>query len=99
MDRLAVFRLKRGADQLVLVLSDPEIALAGTVVVAPLKEAATFPVAGVLNPVVEIGGVRLALGTEQLAAIPVRELGEQVTTCLEHEYAVANAINRLFFGI
>lgn len=99
MNRLAVFRLKRDAGQLLLVLSDPEMALAGTVVAAPLKDVATFPVAGVLNPIVEIGQTRLALATEQLAAIPARELGEQVTVCTEHEYAIASALNRLFFGI
>lgn len=99
MDRLAVFRLKRAPDQLVLVLSEPQLSLAGTVVAAPLKDSATFPVAGVLNPLIDIGSVRFVLATEQMAAIPVKELGEQQTTCIEHEYAVANAINRLFFGI
>jgi hypothetical protein len=99
MDRLAVCSLKRAPDLLVLVLSDPGIEAAGTVVAAPLMDAETFPVASVLNPVFELGGARFALATEQLAAVSLKELGPQVMTCIEHEYAIANAINRLFFGI
>lgn len=99
MDRLAVFSLKRAPDQLVLVLSDPATASAGTVIAAPLKDAATFPQAEGLNPVLDIQGARLALATEQMAAISVKELGRQVQICVEHKYAIGNAINRLFFGI
>lgn len=99
MDRLSVYRLKRAPDQLVLVVSDPHIATAGTVVAAPLMNLETFPVAEVLNPVIDIGGVRLVLATEQLAAIPVKELGPVVASGVEYEYSIANAINRLFFGI
>ena len=86
-------------DQLVLVVSDPVIAAAGTVVAAPLMDAETFPVAPVLNPILEIGGARLALATEQLAAISVKELGSVVASGVEYEYPIANALNRLFFGI
>ncbi|MBK8197195.1 MAG: CcdB family protein [Acidobacteria bacterium] len=99
MNRLAVFSLRQAPDQLVLVLSDPQIALAGTVVAAPLKDAATFPVAEGLNPRIAIGDSAMVLATEQLAAIPVKSLGRQLQDCIEHEYAIANAINRLFFGI
>ena len=99
MDRLVVCSLKRAPGRWVLVLSDPGIAAAGTVVAAPLMDAQTFPVASVLNPVFELHGVRLALATEQMAAIPLGELGPPVATFIEHEYPVANAINRLFFGI
>jgi hypothetical protein len=53
----------------------------------------------VLNPVFELHGVRLALATEQMAAIPLGELGPPVANFIEHEYPVANAINRLVFGI
>lgn len=99
MDRLAVFRLKRAPGQLVLVLSDPHIAAAGTVVAAPLMELGSFPVAPILNPVIEVGGERLALATEQLAAIQVKELGDLVASGVHFEYPIANALNRLFFGI
>lgn len=99
MDRLSVFRLRGAPDQFVLVVSDPHIAAAGTVVAAPLMDAETFPVAPVLNPILEIEGARLALATEQLAAIPVRELGAFVTSLAAFEYPIANALNRLFFGI
>lgn len=81
------------------MVSDPLIAAAGTVVVVPLLDPETFPVAPVLNPVIEIGGARFALATEQLAAISVRELGLVVTSCIDQEYPIANALNRLFFGI
>lgn len=99
MDRLAVFALKSQPERLVLVLSDPKIAAAGTVVVAPLLDAARFPIASVLNPVLELNGQRFALATEQMAAIPVKALGTQAGSCLAHEYPIANAINRLFFGV
>ena len=99
MDRLAVFTLKRSPKRWVMILSEPHTALTGTVVAAPLFDARAFPAAPVLNPFIEIGGVRFALATEQMAAIRVKELGEHLTSCLQHEYAVANAINRLFFGI
>jgi len=99
LDRLAVFRLKNAPDQLVLVLSYPGMDLAGTVVAAPLKDAATFPVAAGLNPQISVGDTEFVLATEQMAAIALEQLGPQVAICIEHEYAVANAINRLFFGI
>ncbi len=99
MDRLAVFRLRGAAERLVLVLSDPQIADTGAVVVAPLLDPDGFPLAPGLNPVLRIDRMDLALATEQMAAIPVKELGAQIGTCIEHEYPVANAINRLFFGI
>jgi hypothetical protein len=99
LDRLAVFSLKNAPDQLVLVLSYPGMDLAGTVVAAPLKDAATFPVAAGLNPPIGIGEAELVLATEQMAAIALGQLGPQVAICIEHESAIANAINRLFFGI
>ena|SRR3990167_443790 len=99
MDRLAVFVLRGAPERQVLVLSDPPIADSGTVIAAPLFHVDTFPIATVINPVVEIAGQSLALATEQMAAISVKSLGKQVATCTEHEYAIANAINRLFFGI
>jgi hypothetical protein len=34
-----------------------------------------------------------------MAAIQVTELGGAVASGIEHENAIANAINRLFFGI
>jgi hypothetical protein len=99
MDRLAVFTLRRAPDKHVLVLSDPGVAPAGTVIAAPLFDPATFPVAEVINPMIPVGEQTLVLAAEQMSAISIRELGRQVTTCEAHEYAVANAINRLFFGI
>lgn len=99
MDRLAVFTLRRAPDRFVLVLSDPGVAAAGTVIAAPLFNPAAFPVAEVINPLIPVGEQTLVLAAEQMSAISIRELGRQVTTCETHEYAVANAINRLFFGI
>lgn len=99
MDYLAVFTLKSRPERLVLILSHPLIAEAGSVVVAPLLDTARFAVAAGLNPVFDFGETQLALATEQMAAIPVKELGQQVSTLEAHEYPIANAINRLFFGI
>lgn len=99
MDYLAVFTLKNRPGQLVLVLSHPLIAEAGSVVAAPLLDTAKFAVASTLNPVFDFGGRQVALATEQLAAIPLKELGQQVTSLEVHEYLIANAINRVFFGI
>lgn len=99
MDYLAVFTLKTQPDRLVLILNHPLIAEAGTVVAAPLFDADRFPVASTLNPVFDLGGRPFALATEQLAAIPLKELGQQVMSLVDHEYPIANAINRLFFGI
>ncbi|MFN3312136.1 MAG: CcdB family protein [Hyphomonas sp.] len=99
MDYLAVFTLKNRPEQLVLILSHPLVAEAGSIVAAPLLDTERFAVASILNPVFDFGGRQVALATEQMAAIPVRELGLQVTTLESHEYPIANAINRLFFGI
>lgn len=99
MDRLAIFTLKRAPDLFVLVLSDPATAPAGTVIAAPLLDPASFSVAEVINPLIPVGDQTRVLAAEQMAAISIRELGEQAGTCEVHEYAVANAINRLFFGI
>ncbi len=99
MDYLAVFTLKNRPEQLVLVLSHPLIAEAGSVVAAPLLDTERFAVASTLNPVFDFGGRQVALATEQMAAIPVGEVGLQVTALATHEYPVANAINRLFLGI
>jgi hypothetical protein len=60
MARLAIFALTRAPERLVLVLSDPVIEVAGTVVAAPLFDADHFPIASVLNPVLEIDGQSLA---------------------------------------
>ncbi|MFN7055602.1 CcdB family protein [Hyphomonas sp.] len=99
MDYLAVFTLRKQPDRLVLILSHPLIAEASSVVAAPLLDTSRFAVAEGLNPVFDFGETRFALATEQMAAIPVKELGQQVTTLTAHEYPIANAINRLFFGI
>lgn len=99
MGRLAIFSLKRTSGQLVLVLSDPAFAAAGTVMAAPLFDPETFPVAAGVNPLIPVNDQVLVLAAEQMSAISVRELGAQVATCEAQEYAVANAINRLFFGI
>jgi len=99
MDRLAVFSLRRSPGQLVLVLSEPSVEATGTVVAAPLVPAEEFPAEAILNPQMQLGRDRFVLVTEQLAAISVKDLGKQVTTCIDYEYPVANAINRLFFGI
>ncbi len=99
MDRLAVYSLKRSPGQLVLVLSEPSLETIGTVVAAPLVPAGEFPAEAILNPQLQLGRDKFVLITEQLAAISLKDLGKQVTTCVDYEYPIANAINRLFFGI
>lgn len=99
MDRLAVFTLRSAPERFVLVLSDPRIAEAGTIVAAPLLDPDRFPIASGLNPILELDSGRFALATEQMAAISVKDLGQQAGTCVAYEYLIANAINRLFFGI
>lgn len=99
MEYFAVFELKSRPGQLVVTLSHPLISEAGTVVAAPLFDAERFPIASTLNPIFELGGRSLALATEQLAAIPLKELGQKITTLEVYEYPIANAINRIFFGI
>ncbi len=99
MDRPAVSTLKQAPDRYVLVLGHPGVAPVETVIAAPLFDPAAFPVAEVINPMIPVGARTLVPDTEQMSAVSIRELGLQVTTCETHEYAVANAINRLSFGI
>ena len=71
-----------------------------TRVVAPLVLASEMskPAKG-LNPKFEIEGVTVIMSTAELAGVPVRALGERVTTLRRRRQEIMAALDLLFTGI
>jgi hypothetical protein len=70
-----------------------------TVLVAPLVSTKQLKPYDLINPVVEIGGEKMALRLEQIAGIPAALLGDVVASVSEAEDAISVAINRLLFYV
>ena len=64
-----------------------------------MSQAAPELAMEIVTPRVEIDGAEYLIAMHLLAAVPKSELGLPEALLVQHEYAVANAINRLFFGI
>ncbi len=96
MGRLDIYR---GPVGLVLDCQSDLLSALNTRFVAPLLPEATAPLpARRLNPVFEIEGQRYVMVTQFAAAIPVRELGERVTSLIAEDAAIGNAIDMLVSG-
>ena len=71
----------------------------GTRVVAPLlPDTADLPALTRLEPVFELQGVRLALHTAEMAAIPSKALREAVADLTREDYRIRGALDMVFSG-
>jgi toxin CcdB len=69
-----------------------------TRVVVPLMPAAGLPVATRLNPVFEVGGARLVMGTQLIFAIPAQHLQGCVASLAGEHIEITNALDMLLTG-
>jgi len=95
-----VHRLRRGTGLVVDCQSNLNASLA-TRVVVPLVRRRLLPVplSPRLNPVVTIGGEAFVVAVQALQTIATRDLAERVTSLIEHDRIIADALDALFFGI
>lgn len=71
-----------------------------TRVVVPLIPISIFPKpAQRLNPVFEIGGERLVMVTQYIAAVPLKELRPKLTSLADRQDEIVRAIDVLLSGI
>ena len=98
MQALTVHTLK-GAKQKVVVLQYPGLDTGASILVAPLFRASELPELEGVTPKVNLDGEDHLVAVQQLAAVRRKDLGPVVRTLADYEYPIANAINRLFFGI
>jgi toxin CcdB len=98
MQALTVHALK-GTTRRVVVLQHPGLDTGASVLVAPLFRASDLPELQGVTPRVSLDGEDYLIAVQLLAAIQRKDLGPVERTLAQHEYAIANAINRLFFGI
>ena len=98
MQALTVHTLK-GAKQKVVVLQYPGLDTGASVLVAPLFPANELPELEGVTPRVNLDGEDHLVAVQQLAAVQRKDLGPVVRTLADYEDPIANAINRLFFGI
>ncbi len=98
MPALTVHTLK-GTKRRVVVLQHPGLDIGASLLVAPLYPAAGLPELPGITPRVDLDGEDHLIAVQLMAAVQRKDLGLVELTLAQHEYAVANAINRLFFGI
>jgi len=98
MQALTVHTLK-GAKRQVVVLQYPGLDTGASILVAPLFPASELPELEGVTPRVNLDGEDHLVAVQQLAAVQRKDLGPVVRALAEYEYPIANAINRLFFGI
>lgn len=98
MQALTVHTLN-GAKQKVVVLQYPGLDTGASILVAPLFPASELPELEGVTPKVNLDGEDHLVAVQQLAAVQRKDLGPVVRTLADYEYPIANAINRLFFGI
>ena len=98
MQAMTVHTLK-GAKQKVVVLQYPGLDTGASILVAPLFPASELPELEGVTPKVNLDGEDHLVAVQQLAAVQRKDLGPVVRTLADYEYPIANAINRLFFGI
>lgn len=86
------------AVDIAVVLQDDQLGDLATRIVAPL-----IPIQGHdvdrATIAVDIEGVRYLVAMHLLTTVPVRNLGRAIATLEEHERALKNAIDLVFFGI
>ncbi len=87
------------AVDLAVVLQEDALSHLSTRVVAPLIDIGEDAVAERMTPVVEIGGHRYLVATHLLTTIPARNLNTLVASLANHERAIKNSIDTVFFGV
>ena len=75
------------------LLSDLE-----TRVVVPLLPASGIPQASRLNPVFDVEGDTVVMGTQLIFAMPVERLSARVASLAKEHLVVMNALDMLFSG-
>ncbi len=70
----------------------------GTRIVAPLVPRAKTGIMTGLTPLIEIDGVEFVVLTQEMAAIPVRDLQNRIGSLAEYQDEIKRAIDILFFG-
>jgi len=98
MSGYSVHRLK-ASGQRVVRLQYPRLDTGATVLVAPLYPAEKALELKIVTPRVEVDGSEFLVATHLLAAVQQKDIGPPEATLAAYEYVIANAINRLFFGI
>lgn len=88
-----------GTDRLVVVLQYPKLDTGPVLIVAPLYPAEDRLELEGITPRVEIAGKAYLVAVHLMAAVHQRDLGAKEGSLTAHEDPIANAINRLFFGI
>jgi hypothetical protein len=85
---------------LAVVMQDDTLSGLSTRLVAPLVPAPNEMVADRMTPTVELDGVRYAVATHLLMAIPVRSLGAPIASLKkDYESVLKKAIDLVFFGV
>jgi hypothetical protein len=100
MAQLDIRRLKaKGRVSLVAEIQSDYMRDLPTVLVAPLVKAAQLAPYDLINPIVEIGGERMAIRLEQMAGIQADDLGSVVMSIVDREDEISVALNRLLFYV
>ncbi|MFA6115584.1 MAG: CcdB family protein [Sphingomonas sp.] len=98
MARFDVYRPKDG-DELLLDCQADVLDELDSRFVVPLLPATTFRRTFVrLNPTFEVGGQTVIMATQSAATIPVRLIGQRVTSLADEQVAIMNAIDMLLTG-
>lgn len=98
MARFDVHRMPGGAGYLLDVQADLLQAIETRVVVPLLPADRAPPPMQRLNPVLTVEGEAVVMITQNLAAVPRRELGDVLTNLSEQADAIRDALDMLFIG-
>ena len=101
MARFDVRRLRGARNRVALVveIQSDYMREIPTVLVAPLVNVKHLEPYDVINPIVDVGGERMAIRLEQLAGAPATALGDFVASVLHAEDKISIALNRLLFYV
>ena len=98
MAKFDVYRVGRGEDYVIDCQADLLSDL-NTRFVVPLMPVDSAPKQGArLNPVFEIDGERFAMVTQFAATMPAASLRAAVTSLVEHDLTIGNALDMLISG-
>jgi toxin CcdB len=86
------------AVDLAVVLQDDQLADLATRVVAPLIDIQDHDVDRA-TVAVHVEGVRYVVAMHLVTTVPTRNLGRPIASLKDHERAIKNAIDLVFFGI
>ena len=99
MARLDLHRNREGSFYLLDVQADILRGLSSRLVIPVLPLDQAPPIAGKLNPMVTIEGVRHSLVTQHMTAVSGKLLGEVVASLVNRDNEIAGAIDLLISGI